>query len=237
MREEKIIVKVVDPNGKWTYRVGSLSAIIFGIAYIVIIALYLPVGRPTGVEAWLANLSANTTVWWAILGLSVLTDLLLVPIALSLYIALNGLNRNAMLAATAFVGLFVVLDLALTWTNIAALITLGGEYAAAANDAKRAVILAAAYYPSTVIESNLTFVYNSLTLAVGILITGLVMLKGIFHKSTAYLGLATGILGIVAVASSFFASSVSTISIILASVLTTVWVLFVGYKLYKLGQQ
>lgn len=236
MSAQKMRVNVADPEGKWMYRVGGISAIVFGIAYIVIIALYLPVGRPTGVEAWLTNLANNTAVWWAILGLSVLTDLLLVPVALSLYIALNRLNRNAMLVATAFVGLFVVLDLALTWTNIAALITLGGAYAAA-NDAERAVILAAAYYPSTVIESNLTFIHNSLTLAVGILIIGVVMLQGIFNKSTAFLGLATGILGIVAVASSFFASSVSTVAIIFASILTTVWVLFVGYKLYRQSQQ
>ena len=87
------------------------------------------------------------------------------------------------------------------------------------------------------LESNLLFVYNSLTLAVGILVTGLVMLKGIFSKSTAYLGLVTGILGVVSVASSFFASSVSSVSIILASVLNTVWFLFVGYRLYRLGQQ
>ena len=86
-------------------------------------------------------------------------------------------------------------------------------------------------------ESNLLFVYNSLTLGVGILITGLVMLKGIFSKSTGTLGLLTGILAIVSVASSFFASSVSTVSVVLASVLTTVWFLFVGFKLYKLGRQ
>jgi hypothetical protein len=40
----------------------------------------------------------------------------------------------------------------------------------------------------------------------------------------------------VAVASSFFASSVSTIAIILTSVLTTAWYLLIGYQLYKLGR-
>jgi hypothetical protein len=81
------------------------------------------------------------------------------------------------------------------------------------------------------------FVYNSFTLAVGILMTGLVMLKGIFSQATAYLGLAAGILGIVSVTSSFFASSVSSVTIILASVLTTGWFLFAGYRLYRLGQE
>ena len=231
-------VDAVGPDGKWLYRVGGVAAIVFGIAYIVIIALYVPTGaRPGGAEAWLAHIARHTTVWGAILGLSVLTDFLLIPIALSLYRALQGINRNVMLTATACVGLFVVLDLALTWTNIASLIALSGHYAAATTDAQRAVFVTAAIYPSSVVDSNLLFVYNSLILAVGILMTGLVMLQGIFGKGTAYLGLATGILAIVSVASAFFASTVSSIMIILASVLTTGWVLLAGYKLHRLGQQ
>jgi hypothetical protein len=136
-----------------------------------------------------------------------------------------------------FIGLFVVLDLALTWTNYAYAIVLSGDYAAATSDAQRAAFVAAAHYPSTLLESQLLFVYNSLTLAVGILLTGLVMRQGLFNKSTAYLGVITGVLGVVAVASSFFASSVSTVAIILTSVLTTVWVLLVGYRLYRLDRQ
>jgi hypothetical protein len=87
-----------------------------------------------------------------------------------------------------------------------------------------------------VLESSLLFVHNTLTLAVGILMIALVMLEGVFSKGTAYLGLVTGILGVVSVASSFFASSVSNVSIIFVSVITTIWLLFVGFKLYRLGQ-
>lgn len=238
MSVQKTTVDAVDPDGRWLYRVGGISAIAFGVAYIIIIALYVPMGaKPSGAEAWLAHIARNTTAWWAILGLSVLTDLLLVPVALSLYLALKGINKNALLVATACVGLFVVLDLTLTWTNYASLITLSSNYAAATSDAQRAVFIAAAIYPSSVVDSNLLFVYNSLTLAVGILMTGLVMLKGVFNKSTAYLGLVIGILGIVSVVSSFFASSVSSVTIILTSILLIVWPMFVGYRLYRLGQQ
>ena len=230
-------VNAVDPDGKWLYRVGGISALVLGTAYIVIVALYVPVGAPpSGAEARLAYLAGNTTVWWAILGLSVLTDFLFIPVALSLYLALKEINRNAMLVATAFVVLFVVLDLAVTWPNYASLITLAGKYGAATNDAQRVVLVAAADYPSAVLESSLLGVYVILVPAVGILMTGLVMLKGIFSKSTAYLGLVTGILGIVSVAGPPFVGALS-LTVIVASVLTTVWVLFVGYRLYRLGQQ
>src|SRR5664279_3968868 len=116
MRAQSMMISAVVPDGKWLYRVGGISAIAMGIAYIVLIALYVPMGAPpSSVEARLTYLAGNTTAWWAILGLSILTDFLFIPVALSLYLALKGINRNAMLVATAFLGLFVVLDLAVTW--------------------------------------------------------------------------------------------------------------------------
>jgi hypothetical protein len=227
----------VDPDARWLYRVGGVSALVLGLAYIVIIGLFVPIGAaPNGAEARLAYLAGNTRTWWAILGLSVLTDFLFVPVGLALYLALRGLDKGAMLLATACLGLFVVLDLAITWTNYEALIALSGRYAAAANAAQKAAAVAAAVYPSAVLESRLLFVYNSLTLAVAILLTGFVMLKGIFRRSTAYLGIATGLLGIISVAGSFLVSAMS-VAIVVTSLLTTVWVVVVGYRLCGLARQ
>ena len=227
----------LDSNSKWLYRVGGMSALAVGVAYLIIIVLYIPAGAPpSSAEERLVYLSGNTAVWWAILDLSVLTDFLFIPVGFSLYLALKGINKNVMLLATCLIALFIILDLAITWTNYATLITLSDGYAAATNDAERAVYVTAAIYPSIVLGSRLLFVYNTLTLSVGILLTGVVMLKGIFSKSTAYLGLGTGILGIVAVIGPFFASALNA-AIILASLLTTLWVIFAGYNLYKLGRQ
>jgi len=128
MNAQKLLVHTVDPEGKGLYRVGGISALVLGVAYLIIIPLYASVGAPpTSGEAWLTYLDGKTTVWWAILGFSVLTDVLFVPVAFALYLALQGVNRNAMLVATAFVGVFVVLDLAVTWSNYAALLTLSGR--------------------------------------------------------------------------------------------------------------
>src|SRR4030095_6299045 len=100
---------VADPDAKWLYRIGGISAIFLGIAYIIIIALYVPAGAPpSGAEARLMCLAGNTTLWWAILGLSVLTDFLFVPLAFALYCALKGVNKSVMLMGTAFVLLFVI---------------------------------------------------------------------------------------------------------------------------------
>ncbi len=220
----------VNPNGDALYRVGGISALAIGTAYLVTVVLYAQVGPPpSGGEASLVYFAAKTTVWWAILGLSVATDVLYIPVALSLYFALKDLNRNAMLVATALVGLFVVLDLAVTWSNFASLIVLSGDYAAAANDAQRAADVAAASYASAVLTSPLERVYAIVILSSGILVIGLVMLKGVFRKTTAYLGLVTGVLGIVSIAG-------LGVTIILNALCATVWVLLVGYRLYRLGR-
>jgi hypothetical protein len=219
----------IDANEKWLYRVGGCSALVLGAAYVIIIPLYARVGAPpSDGEAWLNYLQGKTPVWWAILGLSVFTDLLFVPVALSLYSALKEVNRNAMLLATALIALFVVLDLAVTWSNFAALLTLGVRYAAASN-AARAAYAGAANYAAAVLASRLEIVYAIVILSSGILIVGVVMMKDIFNKLTAYLAVITGILGIGAM------TRVTAI-IIANAICATVWMLLVGYRLVRLGQ-
>jgi len=159
--------------------------------------LYAHVGAPpNGGEAWFKYLPGKTTVWWEILGLSVFTDFLYVPVAFALYLVLKEFNRNVMLLAGAFVGLFVVLDLAVTWSHYAAVLTLYQNYAIATDDAHRASYIAAANYASAMLNSPLEIVYAIVTLSSGILLVGLVILRGAFKKITAYLALGTGVLGI-----------------------------------------
>jgi len=57
------------------------------------------------------------------------------------------------------------------------------------------------------------------------------MLKGVFGRITGYLGLVTGIPGIVSVVGSLFASALAA-TVIFTSLLTTVWVFLVGYRLF-----
>jgi hypothetical protein len=66
------------------------------------------------------------------------------------------------------------------------------------------------------------------------LLTGFVMMRGAFNKPTAYLGVVTGILGIVSVVGPMLLSAQSA-AVIITSVLTTIWVLLVGYRLLRLG--
>jgi hypothetical protein len=181
---DKAAVVPVDKDQQLWYRVCGIAALVLGAAYIIIVPLYARVGPPpAGGEAWFKYLPGKTAIWWAILILSIFTDFLLVPVALALYLALREINRNAMLLATAFIGLFVVLDLAVTWSHYASILILYRNYSHAANDIQRAAYLAAANYASAILVSPLEIVYAIVTLSFGILVIGFVMLSGVFNKS------------------------------------------------------
>jgi hypothetical protein len=219
-----------DPDESWSFRVGGLAAIAIGVAYTVIIALYASVGvPPVGGEARLDYLVGKTTAWWAIVGISVLTNFLYVPVALSLYCALSGVNRFAMLLGAAFIGLFVVLENAVNWTSYGALILLSEDQASATSESQRATLVAAATYVSAVLESPLAGVWAIGTLSFAFLVIGIVMLKGVFSKLTAYLGIVTGVFGIAAVAG-------VDMAIILNALAATIWLFLVGYRLYRLAE-
>lgn len=210
------------------YRVGGIAALLLGIGYLIIFPLYASVGAPpNGGEAWFKLLPGKTTIWWAILGICVFTDFLYLPVVLALYLALKGVNRNAMVLAAAMVGLFVALDLAVTWSHYASILTLYSRYSTATNDAQRAGYIAAADYASAMLTSPLEIVYAIMTLSVGFLLIGFVMLKSAFNKITAWLGLATGVLGIASITG-------LSVAIIGNALGATVWLLLVGYKLCRL---
>ncbi len=223
---------IVESDERWLYRVGGVSAIVLGLGYLAIFPLFAKVGAPpaTG-EGWLNYLAGKTAVWWAILGLSVFTDFLFVPVALSLYAALKHVSRSAMLLATAFMGLFVVLDLAVTWTNYAALLTLSALHSAASTEAQRASYVSAANYASAILASRVEVFYAIVDLSLGILTVSFVMLKakGAFGRATAYVGLATGISGLVSITGFFPA-------ILTNALLATAWLFLVGYRLIRLAR-
>ena len=240
MSMQKMMDHTINPDEKWLYRVGGISAFVLGIGYFIIIALYIPAGGPppgSDIEARLIYLAEHSTAWWGILSLSVLTNFLYIPITFALYFALKGINRSMMLLATASILLFVVLELGITWINYAVLLNLSSSYAEAANDAQRAVIVATANYPFAVLDSHhLLGVYTILMTGIGIFMIGFVMLKGVFNKITAYLALVSSSLTIVSVVGTPFVSAL-WVTIIIGSTLIAVWVFFVGNGLHRLGRQ
>jgi len=227
----------VDPEGKWMYRVAGICAIALAVGYFLTFPLYGWVGNPpaSGVEAQLAYFSEHAAGWWTIAFLMVVTDLLLVPIFFGIYMALKHINKGLMLVALAFKAfLFVILDLAVTWTAFSTMIIAGVQYGAATTEAQRAALAAAAAYASAMLASPLAQVYANVIPALGVLFAGVVMLKGVFNKATAYLALAMGLVGILYLGS-FFIDGLAVLAII-AALLAMIFYLLVGVRLYRLSR-
>lgn len=219
------------------YQIGGVSSLALGISYIIITVLYVTGGAlPEGTEEWLKHLAGNANQWWSILGLSILTDVLFLPVLWSVYASLKGLNKNAVLAGVSFLVLFVFLDMAVTWPNYAVLINLGGKYIASIGDAQRMTLVTAAAYAYEVLSSALFGVYTILVPSLGILIIGTVMLKSVFGKAAGFLGVATGIMGIISVIGPFFISFLGMAAVI-TSVLTLIWLFLVGCKLLQFSKK
>jgi len=234
---QQSVVNGIDREQKLLYRLGSISAIVISLGYVIITVLYILVGaRPSGGESWLKYLANHTMVWWVIVALSVMTDLLFVPVLVSLYHALQEGNRYIMLFGTGLIGLFIVLDLAITWPNYSTLLAISGNYTAATSEVQRAAFIAAANYASAVVTSPVLSIYIILFPALGTLIISVVMLKGLFSKATAYTGIATGAFGIIAVVGPIFISVLGLIGAIITSILTLIWFLLVGRRFYRLSQ-
>jgi hypothetical protein len=223
------------PDRLTLYRAAGVCAVLLAVLYVVITALYVTAGLvPAEPEARLTHLAANEPAWWAIVWLSVFTDLLYVPVAAALYLALASFNRNTMLVGAGFLVLFVILDLAITWPNYAALTSLSGQYAAAATDAQRVALVATAGYPTAILASSLLGAYIIFVPGLGALVIGLVMLRSTFGRLAAWLGVATGVAGIVAVTGAFIYEPLEAVAI-LAAVLTLLWFLVVGLRLLRLA--
>jgi hypothetical protein len=219
-------------------RVGGVAAIIVALSYVAITALYIMAGAvPDHVgRAWLEYLDGQQLVWWSITGLSILTDVLFLVVAASLYVALRSAHATAAFVGTGLLAIFAILDLAVTWPNYAALITLSGQYGATSDDARRVALAVAANVPAAILGSGLFAVYAILVPSVAILVLGWVMRRGSFGQGTAYLGVLTGILGIVAVLGPYLLPPLGAV-VILTSILTALWVLLVGIRLLQQSRQ
>lgn len=227
----------VDPEGKWMYRVAGVAAVVLAVGYVLAIPIYALVGdQPaTGIEAQLTYFADHAAGWWSIVVLMVATDLLYVPVYFGLYAALKHLNRGLVAMGVAFAAfLFVILDLAVTWTGYSTMIVVGSDYAAATSGVQQTALVAAAAYPAAVLESPILGTYAIVIPAIGALFVGLVMLKGVFSRLTAYLALAMGVVGILYVGS-FFIDSLAVLRYATGLLAAPFYVL-VGVRLYRLGR-
>ncbi len=221
--------QMVDATWKGLYMAGGIAFMITGILYIIGTILFASLGGfPASGQAALTAIPGVKLQAQATTTIFALSDFLLIPAVLALYLSLTGVRKTYALLATALVGLFIVIDLGVNTVNFFNLIALSDKYAAATADGQRAAIIAAADLTLNTIAVGITM---ATVASVGILIYGLAMLKGVFNKATAYLAIAAGIVGII----SGIPTPALGVFFPITLILTAIFFFLAGWKLYKLG--
>jgi hypothetical protein len=215
-----------DPAWKSLYRIGGISFILLGIISLSAVAVFALLGpQPENpIDSYLVRFAANKLANVIIVVIFSLITVLLIPGFLALYQILKPVNRGIMLIATVSIGLAVVVSFVTTIIPNISLFYISDAYSTASTDTQRnwyitATVVARAY-------QSAAFLFGLIYSAV-IVITSLLMRKVSFKKTTVYLGLLGGVIGMLASIPIF--SSLFPIFFLLDAI----WFLLVGWKIYR----
>ena len=222
-----------DPSWRGLYRAGGISAVLFVVPILAAIVLIVIAPPPLNADGatTLQYIASHKVLYLIeqILWLAPSVFALVVFLALSL--ALKHLNKSyASLGALAgIVSWALGLAIPTTGGGAPVLVYLSDQYMTATTAAQHTAFATAAEV--FIAGNNITYAAGILA-PVGILIISLVMLKGVFPKGVAYLGIATGVLGIVSEA---LRPMIGPGYFVYGLLLPT-WFLVVGWKLYRLAR-
>ena len=218
----------VDPSWKGLYKAGGFSLAAGGVLLFIFVLSKIITQQPLVLtpEAVLENpIPPTISFLIAIIG-----EVLLMFGFLGLYFSLKNIKKTQMLIATGF-GLAAVPMFLASRGQIISLLPISGKYMAATSESMRA-----AYIASATLALALENIYATMAMVllnVAVIIIGFTMLKGIFGKGIGYLAIVAGIITI-------FAPPLATIGApiiipITGLVLSGIWNIVAGVKLYKLG--
>jgi hypothetical protein len=231
----KRAVAEVDPSWKSLYKVGGISAILYIVLALVVPTIsvltmgYFESTAEYGGLEFLRFIAANRFWWFALQTLVLGTSILMIVAFVALFVALKHIDKiNATLGAVISVVtqiLFIAYYPVLLGT-----IYLSDKFVTAS--AEQQVMLGTAAESLMAINNAFNPLYEPL-MGAGILFFSIAMLKGVFHKSLGYLGIATCIVSIIAVA----LWPILNVNYFWWWSLFVVWFTAVGWKLYQLGKE
>jgi hypothetical protein len=165
--------------------------------------------------------------------LAIIGEVLLLPSGLALYFALEDVKRTAMLIATALWVLCVPMFLA-SRGQIIAISQISSRYLNTNDESMRASYLAAA---ELALETQDIYAMMGLILlSVASIIIGIVMLKAgeVFGKWIGFVVIGAAAFTLFGAIGTIMA--VPVILPVVGVILTAAWQLYVGFKLFRLGQ-
>ncbi len=218
----------LDQSEKGILKAGGLSLVAAGcVLFLFFLALLALQTSPTLTPEMILG---NPVPPVSLYALAAFGELLLMPGVLGLYYSLRNVKRPHMLMATAL-WLLAVISFLISRSQIIALLPISGSYQATTSETMRAAYLVSAEHA---IDLGNVFADMALMfLAVSSIIIGLVMRKGVFSKGISYLVMIAGVLTLLGTMGVLLEPL--TILTVFGLVLSAIWQIVVGIKLYKLG--
>ena len=226
----------VDFQWSLLYKIAGSAALLTVLMIPVQLGVFVaspPPGfdpSPHVVEGYFALFQKSKLIALLDLDLLLVVDQLLgVPIALALYVALRKTNQSAMLIATV---LGLVCSAAYCAFNGSfAMLALSNQYTLAATDAEKSALVTAG---TAVLANHLGtgFHFNYIVGSLTIIIVGAVMLRSpVFSKLTAYAGIGAGVVGL-----GLYVPRIGILLSILSVPLYALWNTLISRRFFRLAQ-
>jgi hypothetical protein len=193
---------VPDPSWRPLYRVGAVAASLAIVLYVVALILFVVTPAPpspaSGGAAMLEHVVANRSAYVVKQLLWVAPNLLMMVVVLALAVALAPINKNYALAA----GVIAVASWAVSfaWPTTGegslAMVVLGDRLASATTEPERAAAVGGAELLLAL--NDLPAVVLGVLQTLGILLLAALMVRGVFPQGLSWLGVVTGVIGLVA---------------------------------------
>ena len=216
---------------------SGMSGILIAAGYIVITALFVLSGPslPKDAASWIQYLDGKFFLWWWIIWLSIITDILYLPFSLGLFQLLKENNRGLALASMLLFAMFVLLELSLTWSKFPAVLDLVQRTLAAESAEVRLMLTAAIEAVTTEFNTPVAVFYTIFIPSTATVIISVVMLmKSIGPRAVSIVGALSGTCNIVSSAGRWFAPSLEQL-VVAGSFLSLFW--FFGVGVYLLQRQ
>ena len=238
---------------KGLFRVGGIAALTAGLVFRRNLGAELtllkasgiitarPVKPPATVPAWFTLLQSNPLVGLTWLNVFDLVNYALVGLMfLALFAALRRVNQSAMVIAAAL-GLAGI-SIYFAWNQAFTVLSLSNQYAAAATEAQRTILLADGQALLAINRFNsLSGDLSLLLIAIAGLIASIVMLRSdVFSRSTAYVGILASAFDLAyclafACVPAVDGERLAICFIPAAGLFLMIWHILIGRRLYQLG--
>lgn len=223
---------------KQVFLIAGYSGIIIAIAYAFLPIAFAISGfpLPTDASKWVTYLEGKTNIWWCIIWLSILTNILYLPFAYGLYELLKKNYKALIMVVGLLFTLFVFLEFSITWTNYLTIIELAQKYNLASSDAQKQIILSAIEFASSSFQTPVTAFYTIVIPSLATILASFVMFKSRdFGKIIPLIGFISGTCNIISVWGGYFLEPLEKL-VIPGSFLILFWFAGIGVKFIKLSK-